>query len=421
MSSLALFGGAPAVTMPHPHFEWPLLGTEEIDAVIHQMIHGEISIYGRKGIIAKFEDHFAQYHDIPFALMTNTGTAALHAAFFAVGVGPGDEVIAPSYTFHATVTPILHCFGLPVLCDSETDTGNINVASIEEKISDRTKAIVITHMWGHPCEMDQICDLARSRGLHLIEDCSHAHGATYKNKKVGTFGDIAVFSLQANKIITGGEGGILLTHDRVMYERATLFSDYRKRPAQEVETEYYRQFVATGYGLKLRAHPLAAAIADVQLRRLDERIEARHENLRYLSQRLYTIPGIDPPVTRSYVHRGAWYGYKPLYRPEALGGVSKQRYIEALQAEGVEVHEPGSEPLHLLPLFRNPKNWPYQGPHLNSIDLQRYSYKPGDLPCCEAYYAKALSLPTFTLPSKDVIDQYASAFEKVYIHHEELL
>jgi perosamine synthetase len=411
----AILGGKPAVSIPPPHFSWPIISAQDVKAVVKQLKSGQISIFGREGIIEEFEDRFKKYHQRKYAILTNSGTSALHSAFFGCGLGPGDEVIAPTYTFLATVTPIFHCNAVPVLCDAEPETGNIDPEDIEKKITPQTKAIVVTHIWGHPVELDKIFRIAKRYKLFLIEDCSHSHGATYRGRKVGTFGDVACFSFQGNKMLTAGEGGILITNNQEIYERATLLGHYRQRSEQCVKSKFYRQFVKTGYGLKYRIHPLAAALVNSQFDHLNRWIKSRQKNLNYLSRRLRSIPGIVPPVTRPYITRGAFYGYKPHYRPEEVGGLSIENYVKALQAEGLEIHLPGSKPLHLLPFFQTLDDRMYGCgcPRQCLLVRQKKVYRAGDFPRAERFYQNSLSLPTFTQPSRKIIDQYLKGFRKV--------
>lgn len=422
-SELAILGGPRAVVSSY-RYHWPVI-SQDIERAVLAQLHDTVSIYGHGGIYAELERKFAQYHGLRYALSTNSGTSALHSAFFGVGISPGDEVLCPSYTFLSTVMPVLQCGGVPVLCDSEPDTGNIDPSDVEAKITGNTKAIVVTHVWGHPCEMDSLIDISRRHNLRLIEDCSHAHGATFRNRKVGTFGDVGAWSLQAKKIVVAGEGGMLLTNDQTVYERATLLGHFRVRSEQTVTSQHYSRYSSTGFGLNYRMHPLGAAIANVEFDKLDERIQARAYNLTRLSRLLSDIPGISPPITRPYVSRGAFYGYKPLYEPEQLGGLSKAIYIAALQAEGVDIHDPGSKPLHLLPFFQSlddgmfANGWPRKGP---GADSQRV-YSRGDLPKCEKYHSRALSLPTFTETGPlvdDLLEQYGRAFTKVARHFGDL-
>lgn len=421
-SPLALFGGPKIVTIEKPP-DWPIITNEEIEAVTELLKKRVLSIYDRSGIIEEFEDNFARYHGIKYALTHNSGTSSLHAAFFAVGIGPGDEVIAPTYTFLATVVPVLQSNGIPVLADLDPEILTIDPEEVEKNITPQTKAIVVTHIWGHPVEMDEIMRIAKKNNLFVIEDCSHAHGATYKGQKVGTIGDIGCFSLEGHKAMIAGEGGMLITNNQHFYERAMLLGHFGQRIKQEVKLPENRLFVETGFGHKYRMHPLAATIANIQLKYLDTRNEMRKKNLDYLSEKLSDVKGVEPPLTKPYVTRGGFYGYKPVYKQDELKGLPIETFIEALKAEGVKIKRPGSKPLHLLPLFQDHPDklynygCPWKCPHAK----RNVIYKAGDLPKSEEMYAKLLSMPTFTEPAMDIIDQYIAAFNKIENNVDKLL
>ena len=416
MDELAIFGGKQCVSISKPHWAWPPVCEEEIDAVVAEMRTGKRNKKGYPEIVEEFENNFAKYHNIEFALTANSGTSSIHSAFFALGVGPGDEVIAPTFTFPATATPLLHVNATPVLCDCLPDTGTISPKDIEKKITGKTKAIIITHLWGHPCEMDEILELVKKHNLFLIEDCSHAHGATYRGKKVGTFGDIGCFSLDSQKMMAAGEAGILITNNRKFYERALLYSDFGPRIKNELTIPAFKKFSSTGYGLKYRAHPLAAAIANVKLQRLEKLNCSRNEILNKLSCDLKNIRGVSPPITKDYVDRGAFWGYKPFYMSEELCGIPLDTFIKVLQAEGMDIRMTGTPPLHLHNLFASPDDgmFTHGCPRRCPLVKQTYSYKKGDLPLSEAFYKRIFSLPTFTFDeSKRLVEQYVNAFEKV--------
>jgi len=290
-TSLALFGGKPAVSHP-PTYSWPPITESDIALVTQLLQRKELSYYGREGEVQELEDAFKSYFNVRYTLAMSSGTAALHSAFFGLGLGPGDEVLAPTFTFLSTVMPIFVVNALPILVDAETDTGNIDPVDIERRITSGTKALVITHMQGHACHMPAIMDLVRKYRLRLIEDCSHAHGASCQGQLLGTFGDASVFSLQGSKLVAAGQGGILLTNDQEIYERATLLGHFKVRAMEEVTSEKYRRFSGTGYGLNYRMHPLAAGLAKEQFKRLDTYLKGRNDNLLYLSSRLKGIPGI---------------------------------------------------------------------------------------------------------------------------------
>ncbi len=418
--TLALFGGPQAVTVENKA-RWPLIGDEDIDAVTELLRQGEISITTGTGIIRELEQAFADYIGARYALAHCNGTACLHAAFFAVGVGYGDEVIVPTYTWPSTASTVLLCNAIPVFCDVDPRTFAADPADIERKITPATKAIAVVHLWGHSAEMDAIMTIARRHNLAVIEDASHAHGATYKGRKVGSIGDVGCFSLQASKAMPGGEAGLAVTNNPDLFDRMLTLSHYGGRIEKDSVTGQYTQFAFTGFGPKYRIHPLAAAIARVQLKHLDERIKTRGENLNYLTMGLEEIPGITPPYTAAHVTRGAWYGYRLLYDQERMGGVAKERFMAALRAEGVEVEGERYRLLHLEPVYQGPEIagvCPYPPPEVRA---RMRTYRAGDLPVAEAIYPRLMGLPTFTYqPCWDLLDQYIAAFGKVMANSGQL-
>ena len=422
MKNLAISGGKSILKEKFIE-KWPKITDEDIQSVKETMEKGEISYYGREGKLKEFEDEIRKYHGVKYALAVNSGTSSLHSAFFGINLGPGDEILCPTYTFLATVTPAFQCYAKPVLCDCEEDTGNICPEDIEKKISDKTKALVITHMWGHPCDMDKILEICKKHNIFLIEDCSHSHGATYKGKKVGTFGDAGCFSFQANKIVTGGCAGVMITNDQEIYERACLLGHFRNRCFDSVKSENYSKYSNTGFGLNYRIHPLAAAIALNQFKDLDNRIKIRNENLNYLSTKINELNTcIKAPITRKDCNRGAFYGYKPLYYGLEEWGVPPFVYAKALEMEGFDVGVPGSKPLHLLNLFQGGEKDLYSFKGKRSKLFNDYIfYKKGDLPKSEYYYQHTLSFPTFTFVDKSIIDKFILAIKKIDDNKEELI
>lgn len=410
-SSLALLGGTPAVTAPGPHFSWPPLTEDTTKAVVDQLSAG-ISTYNRSGVIAELEDALAAYHGVRHALPTSSGTAALYSMYTAVGIGPGMEIIVPAYTFFATVTPLLHLGAVPVLADCD-EQGNLDPADVAERITGRTAAIVVRHMWGTPADVHCLRRLADDRGLVLLEDGSHAHGASVDGQKVGTFGRAAAFSMNGPKPLSAGEGGFLLTDDEEVYYRALLHGQYNKRCRAELppDHELYR-YAVTGMGLKHRIHPVAARIALDQLPHLDEYLEGREKIVSHVCQQLSTLPGVATPWIGASM-RSSWYGLILQYRSDQLGGLPIERFHQALQAEGCdEVDRPGSTcPLNLLPLFQQP------GPLFPEPD-GKLAYAPGDLPRAEAFHRSTLKLPVWRRQADmPLVDSYIEAFRKVTEEH----
>jgi perosamine synthetase len=411
---MAAAGRGPAVTLPHLK-EWPVYDDETADRVRRLVLEGRTFDYGRRPELDALEDAFAAYHGGGLALTVNSGTSALLSAFIGVGISPGDEVLCPAATFIATVTPLLMIGAVPVLCDCEPDTGNIDPADAESRITPRTRAIVVTHLWGHPCAMDEIVALAERHQLSLIEDCSHAHGATYKGRIVGTFGDAAAFSIGSGKMVSGGMAGMLLTRDHEVYDRACLLGHFRRRSRETVKTPSYAAFSNTGYGANLRASPVAAVLALSHLRQLDSLIDRKRQNLERLSAGLADIGGFEPPLTRPAVTRGAWYGYKVRWQaPGSPTEPSIEDVVRALKAEGCDVDPPGSPPLNTLMIFQTADNRLYRPTPSNA---HRFTYKVGDFPVAEAIYRKTMSFPANKLYGDvtPLIDQYVLACTKVAI------
>lgn len=414
-SKLAIRGGKKTVNIPPPHFKWPIITKESIAAVVGQ-IRTSTSIYDRSGIIKEFEEKFAKYHKRKYALLTDTGTNALYSIFVGGGLKKEDEVLCPVYTFFATVTPLFFTGAVPVLCESLED-GNIDPEDIRKKITPKTKAIIVTHMWGLPCDMDEIVKISRKHNLLLFEDCSHSHGATYKEKKVGTFGDAAVWSLQAQKLVTGGEGGMLLTDNKEIYYRALLLGHYNKRCKQEISPKHkYYRYAVTGMGLKLRSHPLGVALASQQFRHLDKWLKQKRAWARYITQELSGLPGLRLPEPGK-AKKHSWYAYLIQYKPEELNGLSIERFFKALVAEGcLEADRPGSTcPLNLLPLFQNPVPlFPrYKG---------KVAYRKGDFPVAEKFHGNAIKFPVWSRPEdKRIVNLYIRAIKKVVANYKELL
>jgi perosamine synthetase len=415
-ATLALFGGSPAVTEP-TDFLWPPITDRDVEVVTTLLRRREISYYGREGEVEALEAEFGAYIGMPHALACSSGTAALHSAFFGLGLGAGDEVIAPTFTFLSTVMPLFVVNATPVLVDCESDTGNIDPAAIEGAVTPRTKAVVVVHLNGHACDMDPIADVCRRHRLRLVEDASHAHGAEHCGTRVGRFGDVSVFSLQGAKLTAAGQGGLLLTGDREIFERAVLLGHFRNRAFDDVTSDEYRPFATTGYGLNYRMHPLAAALARRQFEDLDAYIDGREANLGGLSAGLAGIPGVEPPARRPYATRHPWFNYKPLYDAEAMGGLDRRVYIRALQAEGAPVGDSTSIPLHCEPLFQMADD----GSRTYGRVDNRRVYSDGDLPNAESYAERALRIPTYTDPRPRLIEQIVAAFEKVATARDDLL
>jgi len=415
---LAILGGPKIIKNKMPHFIWPPID-KEIERSVIKQLHKTISIYDKSGIFKEFEDAFAKYHQRKYALLCNSGTSAIHSMFIAAGFKDGDEVICPAYTFFATVTPLLFTGAKPILCDVD-ENGNIDPQEIEKKITPKTKGVIITHMWGIPCKMDEIIKICKRNNLILLEDCSHAHGAEHKGKIVGTFSDLAAWSLQGPKIVSGGEGGILLTDNEEFYYRALLLGHYNKRCKQEIpENHTFYKYAVTGMGLKYRAHPLAIVVAYELFKNLDKYLRIKRLFANKIIKKLKSLPGVFlPPSFYDPDIKPSWYGFVFQYKAGELKNLPIEKFFNALQAEGLrEVDRPGSTcPLNLLPLFQNPtvlfpiyKNYPF-------------SYKIGDFPKAENFYQNAIKLPVWGVKNDSkIVDLYFTGIKKVINNYRDLL
>lgn len=383
-------------------YEWPPRITEMGDIVKNYIDSGmPLSIADESGVISQLEQDFAKLHGMKYALAVSSGTMALYSAFFAIGLVPGDEVICTSYSYHATAAPLLHLGVRIVFCDVEIETGNIDVSKIEPLITSKTKAVVTNDQWGHPCDKDRICGICKSYGLKYVEDCSHAHFAMYKGKYTGTFGDVSCFSLQGRKLLSGGEGGILMTNNQDIYERAVLLGHNLKRPAQSVKNTLYKSLERTGFGLKLRMHPLAALIADYQLNHYCFNwIKTRTETLNYFQDKL-TGTFLLPMETKEYVtSMGAWYGFMP--RIKSGYEIDRAHFTLWMKNKGLEASIPKSKPLTEYEIFCPEKFL------IGSFE------KAVVLKCENAnrYHESIISFPTFSFNEYELIDKYIASMNQ---------
>ena len=412
MKVLAICGGPPVVSSPHPHADRARFTAADQNAISAYLSNksNPNSYFGRDGLLREYEDELASFFSRRYCILTNSGTSALHTAFFSAGIEPGDEIIAPTYTFHATVTPAFQLGAVVVLADAELDTGNIVPIDVERKITDRTKAIVVTHQYGHPVDGPALRDIAQQHNLVLIEDVSLAIGSTLDESMAGTFGDIACLSLGSTKLLSGGQGGALVLDDTTMWERGNLLGHFALRCYDTVEAPLLRQFADTGYGHNYRMHVLSIAVSLSRFHQRDELIGARHQRYNLLSTRLAETKVIEPPITRRGVTRGSWQGYCALYQAETTG-VPIDMFVKALRAEGLEVSARGYHPpLHWSRIFQT-----RQDGLRSSVPYakNRRTYRRGDFPQAEAHVKNLIGFPLFLDEDLQLIEEYGRACQKV--------
>jgi len=406
----AILGGPSAVTADHePANRWPILNEEDEQAVLQVMRDGNISTHP---VIRELEQDYAEFTGRKYALAHNNGTAGLLAAFYALGLQPGDEVLVPSATFWASVVPMLWLGAVPVFCESETGRMGIDPEDVRKKITNRTKAIMVVHLWGLPCKMTELFQIAKEHNLKIIEDASHAHGATWRGRSCGTLGDISVFSLQGDKLSPGGEGGIFLCDEYEYFEKAACLGDITR--IIELETPAQR-FAATSFGIKTRIAPVSAAIARGQLRRLRKNNLRRNGNLRYLSHALEKL-GFHTFQEPDHIER-VYFEFMIRYNPEKII-LPRDVLIEALQREGCQVTVPRYPLLHQQPLFTEGA-WKEIARLEDGMNLREYN--PNALPNTQSANEALIKLPTFPNANREILDQYIHAFEKVIADAEDIL
>lgn len=381
------------------NFYWPPKIKELGDIVKEYIDTGKpLSIADDGGIYKELEESFSKLHNRKYGLLVSSGTMALYSAFFALDILPGDEIICTVYSYHATITPALHLGAKIIFCDVEEDTGNIDCTKIEKLITPKTKLIVTNDQWGHPCDKDKILEICKKYSLKYLEDCSHAHFSEYKGKYTGTFGDVACWSLQGNKLLSGGEGGILLTDNQEIYEKAVLLGHNLKRPAKSVRSIKYKPLERTGYGLKLRMHPLAAVIVMHQLKNYCFKwIEKRKKTLNYFEKRLQEETFLNKMPKRNYVtSMGAWYGFKPWANFKELG-IDRIDFVKWMKKRGFQIDIPKSDLISNYQLFTN-KDFKI-GYFENTIENSEFTQ-------AKKYHERIVSLPTFTFEEYKIIDKY---------------
>ena len=409
---LAINGGPKAVTLdPGDLFTWPIITEEDDRAVLDVLHRGAMS---GTDVTMEFERRFAQWQGAEYALAHNNGTAALHAAMFACGVGVGDEIISPSLTYWATCLPALSLGATIVFADIQPDTICIDPNDIEHRITDRTKAIVVVHYVGMPCDMDPIMAVAQKHGVKVIEDVSHAHGARYKGKKVGTFGHVSAMSLMSGKAFAAGEGGILVTDDRDVYLKAIAFGHYERHAAALKGTDLERFAGVPWGGYKYRMHQLTSAVGLGQLAHYDERMAEIQKALNFFWDCLEGVPGLRAhrPAKDSGTTMGGWYAPRGLYVAEELGGLPIDRFREAVEAEGVGSAGPPNFPLHLHPMLNECDVYGHGKPTRIANASRDVRQGPGSLPVTEAMRDRCYSIPYFKKLYPEKIEEYANAYKK---------
>jgi dTDP-4-amino-4,6-dideoxygalactose transaminase len=427
---LAIEGGPQAMkNFDAGRLHWPIVTDEDEQAILQVLRDGTMS--GTE-ITKQFESEFAAWIGSEYALGTCNGTAALLEAMWACGVGAGDEIICPSITYWASAAPALQLGASVHFADIDPQSLCIDPNDIEHRIGPNTRAIVVVHYCGHPCDMDAILPIARRHGVRVIEDVSHAHGTLYKARPCGTLGDIAAMSMMTGKSFPAGEAGMLVTSDRELYERAVAFAHYERTGVASnynaADNQITREDLSAFAGIPLggckhRMNQWSSAMGRVQLKHYDERIAEIDRAMKRFWGLLADTPAVRPhgPPADSGSTMGGWYFARGLYDATALGGVSCERFCEAVRAEGVPLATAGANaPLHTHAVFHQADLFHQGQPTAIAFGQRDVRQGPGTLPVSEAIKEIALAVPWFKHDEPEFIEQVAGAYRKVALQADRL-
>jgi dTDP-4-amino-4,6-dideoxygalactose transaminase len=396
----AILGGSPVRKSAFP--SWPVEGEPE-EETMRAVVRSRQ--WNRNAMTRRFEETWAKALGARYCLATTNGTSSLFTALNALGVGPGDEVVVPPYTFVATINSVLMCHALPVFVDTDPSTFQVDASKIEAAITPRTRCIMPVHLGGSPADLDKVLQIGARHGVPVIEDACQAHFAEWRGKKVSTLGSFGAFSFQASKNLNCGEGGALISNDEQLYETARSFHDAGRSHGRAPQ-EYVMN------GANLRMTDFQAAILLAQLSRLEQQSRVREGNARYLTSLLSEIPGIAPARMYEGATRNAYHLYMFRYDPAKFAGLSRDKFLNALSAEGIPCsggYRPLNRESFLQSTFQS-RTWKrlYSEEELRSW-RERNQCPRNDQLCAEAVWLTQNML----IGPKEDMDQIAEAIRKI--------
>ena len=414
---LALFGGTPVIAKPCADvFAWPIVNDAMRKASDAILVARKMS---GTDVTMEFERKFAEWNGTKYALACLNGTTALNTAFYAIGLKPGDEVICPSVTMWASCSGAVNIGATVVFCDVKADDLTIDPASFEAHITPRTKAVVVVHYMGQPCDMDPIMAIARKHGIKVVEDVSHAQGGLYKGRKLGTIGDCGAMSLMTGKSFAIGEGGMFVTNDRELYRRVVRWGQYERIGKYWSPAEIAATKALPLGGVKNRLNQCSAAIGIEQLKKYDSEIAEIDRSMKYYWSRLSDVKGlkwIHPKYENS--SKAGWYYSRAIYDPEAFEGVPVDIFERACNAElgGRNAFSSGCNfPLHMSSIFDSADIFGNGRPpaRRNLPDGVSPKELTGRLPVAEGILPRVFGDPWFKHLETEKIDRYVEAVHKV--------
>ena len=371
----------------------PSLGDEEWQAIREPLLSGWMT-QGPK--VAQFEKEFAQLHDAKHALAVTSCTTGLHLALAALGVGEGDEVIVPAFTWVATANVVLYCGATPVFCDVDTETFNIKLEDIASKITERTKAIIPVHLFGLCADIDAIRAVIPPH-VKILEDAACAAGASYKNKPAGSLGDMAAFSFHPRKSITTGEGGMVTTNDKELNRLSEIMRNHGAEIPEEVRHNSAKPYLLPDFkmlGFNYRMTDLQAAVGLIQLKKLKSFIEERQAWAEYYTEKLKEISWLRPQVIPDIVTQHAWQAYVCYVHPETAP-LPRNDIMDILQQKGIATR-PGTHAVHMLSFYK-----------------EKYGIHPDDFPDARNCDRYTMAIPLHNKMTKEDFDYVIESIKEI--------
>lgn len=388
--------------------KWQQVTEQEAQIAYDMTLRNELS--GGTPTVRDFEAKWRKWTGLEHAITVMNGTSALYCAYFGLGVGPGDEVICPSYTWICTIAPALFLGARPVFVEVDPHTLQIDPEDVRRRITSKTRAIVAVHLWGNVCYMDSLMDISQETGIPILEDCAHAHGAKYDGHIVGSIGHVGVWSLQGSKALSAGEGGVLATNDAEIFERACLAGQVNRIGGLDLMTKKYADYQPLGLGMKFRAHPLGIGIATAQFEKLDDLNHRRQAYVEAVEEKILDLPGLSPVKVYDKAKRGGYYAFPILHEPKAHNGLLTGKFLRLILEAGLKSSPCPYGLLHRLKLFaegfdlftrkRGPLGKDYPG------------YREGDFPVTEGVHKRLIFLPMLSDPVPDAADRVVAMLEQ---------
>jgi perosamine synthetase len=416
---LAINGGKPAITQDWPKEQWPVINPEDEAAVLDVLRQRKMS---GTDITVEFEKEYAQWQGAKYALACNNGTSALHCAMFGIGLRRGDEVISTTWTYWASHVALTNLGVTVIFGDIDPHTLCLDACDVERRITPRTRAIVVPHIYGYPADMDAFMQLAEKYNLKIIEDYSHSHGAVWHGRKVGSIGHVGAASIMTGKPMAAGEGGVLNTDDQEIYERAVMFGHYERIAKCVKNPDWLRYEGLPLGGFKYRMHQMTSAMARVRLKYYDQDRAPGLQSLERLFRQLEDIPGVDFnfPLHDPSIKVASSYCQAFILGDEIINRVPNTVIAEAVRAEGVQCSAGGYYCHHLHPFWNECDVYGDGKPTRLAFADRDVRQKPGDCPVAERINHRLISVPRFVGFDPERVDQIAAAYRKVLTNLDQL-